>query len=118
MKNILILSMFFLVASCQPKDLPTVFTQSEGYALMKVSHKTTKSELTDMAQKLTDQGIKLDFAASEFFDDGKIKTLRIGVETPDGNRGSTSADLAILQFKYYGFIYEKGGNPTFQIGNM
>jgi len=118
MKNILILSLLFLFSSCQPKDLPTVLTQSEGYALMKISHETTKKELTEMAQKLTEQGIKIDFSSSEFFEDGKLRSLKLGVETPDGNRGSTSADLVVLQFNYYGFLYQKDGNPVFQIGNI
>jgi len=118
MKIIVALSLLVLITSCQPKDLPTVFTQSEGYALVKISHETTKTEMEEMATKLAEQGIKIIFSNSEFFEDGKIRNLKLGVETPDGNRGSTSADLVVLQFKYYGFIYQKDGNPVFQIGNI
>lgn len=118
MKIIVAFSLLVFLASCQPKDLPTVFTQSEGYAMMKISHETTKTELEQMSVKLAKQGIKIVFSSSEFFEDGKIRNLKLGVETPDGNRGSTSADLVVLQFKYYGFIYQKDGNPVFQIGNI
>ena len=118
MKIIVALSFLILLSSCQPKDLPTVFTQSEGYALMKISHQTTKTELEQMSIKLAEQGINITFSNSEFFEDGKIRNLKLGVETPDGNRGSTSADIVVLQFNYYGFIYQKDGNPVFQIGNI
>lgn len=118
MKNILFLNLLLLFMACQPKELPTILTQSEGYALMKVSHMTTKNELTEMTQKLSMQSIKIDFSSSEFFGNGSLRSLKLTVETPESNRGTTSADLVTLQFNYYGFIYQKEGNPVFKIGNI
>lgn len=108
----------FILFSCQPKDLPTVFDQSEGYAQMKVSHQTKKEELISISQKLADHGIQIDFSKSEFFEDGKLRNLKLAVKTPDGSNGTTSADLVTLQFKYFGFIYKKTGSPTFKIGEI
>ena len=55
MKNIFLLPLLLLLFSCQPKELPTILEQSEGYALMKVSHQTTKAELSSMVIKLAKQ---------------------------------------------------------------
>lgn len=107
-----------MLPSCMPKELPTVLDQSEGYALMKVSHLTTKEELQSMSSKLAEQGITIDYSSSEFFDDGKLRNLILSVVTPDGNKGSTNADLVTLQFKYFGFLYQKNGQPSFKIGTI
>jgi hypothetical protein len=118
MQYILCFSLLLFLTACQPKDLPTVFSQSEGYAILKVSHKTTKDELTSIADKLKIQAVEMDFSKSEFFDDGKLRNLKLSVITPEGNRGATSADQVTLQFKYFGFIYNKKGGTAFQIGTM
>ena len=118
MKNIFLLPLLLLLFSCQPKELPTILEQSEGYALMKVSHQTTKAELSSMVIKLAEQGIDIDFSKSEFFEDGKLRNLKLAVKTPDGNSGATSADQVTLQFKYFGFLYQKDGSVSFKIGEI
>lgn len=118
MKNIFLYALLILLASCQPKELPTVLEQSDGYALMKVSHVTTKAELISMAQKLAEQNITIDFSSTEFFEDGKLRNLKLAIKTPEGSSGTTSADLVTLQFKYFGFKYDKDGVPVFQIGEI
>lgn len=118
MKNIFLLLSISLLFGCQPRDLPTVFNMSDGYALMKVSHMTTRDELNNISQKLKTQNIELDFSASEFFDNGKLRTLKLSVTTPDGNRGVTGADQVGLQYKYFGFLYQRSGTPAFKIGEM
>ncbi|HMT53091.1 MAG TPA: hypothetical protein PKD16_07270 [Saprospiraceae bacterium] len=118
MKNVLFAMMSILVLGCLPKDLPTELIQSEGFASMKVSHLTTKAELESMSQKLATQEIKIDYSGSVFFDDGKVQKLKLYVVTPEGNTGATAADVVTLQFKYFGFIYQKDGNPTFKIGEL
>lgn len=118
MKNIIFLFLILGLASCQPKELPTVLEQSEGYALMKVSHQTTKAELSSMAIKLAEQGIDIDFSKSEFFEDGKLRNLKLAVKTPDGDSGTTSADQVLLQFKYFGFLYQKDKSVSFEIGGI
>jgi len=106
------------MVSCQPKELPTILEQSEGYSLMKVSHQTIKTEFSSMAIKLAEQGIEIDFSKSEFFEDGKLRNLKLAVKTPDGNSGTTSADQVTLQFKYFGFLYQKDRKPGFKIGEI
>jgi hypothetical protein len=118
MKNIFFLFLILSVTSCQPKELPTVLEQADGYALMKVSHQTTQTEFSAMAKKLAEQGIEIDFSKSEFFEDGKLRNLKLAVKTPDGNSGATTADQVTLQFEYFGFLYQKGGDVSFQIGNI
>lgn len=118
MKHFLVFIMLTSFYACQPKELPTELKQSEGFASMKVSHLTTKQELKEMAQKLAVQEIKIDYTSSEFFDDGKLRKLQLFVVTPDGSSGATTVDGVTLQFKYFGFLYQKDGNPTFKIGEM
>jgi len=118
MKNIFIFFLIISFTSCQPKELPTILEQVEGFTVMKVSHQTSKAELTSMAKKLAEQGIDIDFSKSEFFEDGKLRNLKLAVKTPDGNSGVTSADQVTLQFKYFGFIYQKGEDISFKIGEI
>ncbi|MFN8337777.1 MAG: hypothetical protein U0T36_02040 [Saprospiraceae bacterium] len=118
MKFIFFVIVFVSIYACQPKDLPTELKQSDGFASMKVSHLTTKQELQEMAQKLAAQEIKIDYSSSEFFDDGKLRNLKLSVVTPGGSSGATNVDGVTLQFKYFGFMYQKDGNPTFKIGEM
>ncbi len=113
---------FFLIAlfllACSPKDLPTVFIQQDDYALLKVSHETTKNELKAIKDKLENQGIVIDYFSSSFFDNDQLQILRLIVTTPEGHSGQTTADIVNLQFKYYGFKYNKGGAPVFKIGEL
>ncbi len=107
----------FLISSCQPKNLPTISDIHSDYAEVKISHMTTKTELNEIKTKLkTISNIDLIYDQSQFFEDGKIQNLKIGVIMPDGTEGSGSADLLNLQFKYYGFEYNSKGNPSFKIG--
>lgn len=118
MKHLFIFSLGWLLISCQPKELPTVLDLTEGYALMKVSHQTTKSELKSMAQKLSEMEIEMDYSGSEFYEDDKLQKLKLIIVTPDGNKGVTTADIVALQFRYFGFLYQKEGSPSFKIGEI
>ncbi len=106
------------LVSCQPKALPTVFEQKEGYALMKVSHETTKEELIQISEKLKIQKISIDFSASTFFENNRLQNLKLVVTTPNGNKGSCYADQTTLQFKYFGFVFNLHGQPAFKIGEL
>ncbi|MBK9733704.1 MAG: hypothetical protein IPO92_01540 [Saprospiraceae bacterium] len=87
--------------------------------LLKLSHQSTKTEMSEFSKAIAmDQGIIMDFSTSEFFEDGKLRKLKLTVILPDNTGGKTSADLTTLQFKYYGFQYQKNGNPIFKIGLM
>ncbi|KXK37161.1 MAG: hypothetical protein J5I52_01080 [Saprospiraceae bacterium] len=116
MKNVLFAIMVLILASCQPKDLPTVLEVRDGYALMKISHQTTKDELKDIQQKLADYNIALSYEGSTFFDNNRLQNVVLQVKTPEGHSGNTKADIVALQYRYFGFLYQKGGSPAFKIG--
>lgn len=120
MKHFLTLGILtFLLASCQPKNLPTVSDIHADYAEVKISHMTTKDELAKIKTELKSvSNIDLIYNQTEFLDDGHVQILKIGVQMPDGTKGSTSADLMKLQFNYYGFEYNPKGRPSARIGVM
>lgn len=110
-------ALLFLIA-CQSKNLPTYFEQDQDFALVKFSYSTTKDEMIEIQTKLKGQGIEMDFSGSEFFEDGKLRNLKMKVTSPSGSGGMTSADQVTLQFKYWGFKYDKAGKISFMIGEM
>jgi len=120
MKQLFTLSILtLLIVGCQPKNLPTISDIHSDYAKVKISHLTTKDEMENIKSKLKSvSNIEFDFSQSIFFEDGKIQILKVGVILPDGSRGSGSADLVTLQFKYYGFEYHPKGNPSMRIGTI
>jgi hypothetical protein len=117
MRVLLFLLPLFLL-SCQPKELPSYLEYKDGYAILKISHQTSRDELFSYAEALKEQGIEIDFSKSTFFDNDRLQNLSLFVKTPDGNSGNTSADQTNLQFKYFGFLYQKNGNPSFKIGEI
>lgn len=118
MKNVLILFLIIFITSCQPKELPTILEQRDGFAMMKISHETVKDELSEMITKLATQDIVVDVKGTEFFENGHVKKLILTVIAPDGSKGVTKADIVALQFRYFGFMYNKEGNPSFKIGEI
>lgn len=104
-----------LLFSCQPKSLPTYFEIDGNYAMLKVSHQTTKSEMSDIKTSLQNIGIDFDYDGTSFFDNGKLQKLNLLVTLPNGKVGSLTADAVNLQFKYYGFIFNA---ERFKIGEM
>jgi hypothetical protein len=107
-----------LLISCSPKELPTIFTIDGSQVYMKVSHKTTRGELEDIRQKLTEIGIIMSYEGSEFFENNNLRRLVLTVSTPEGNSGKTTADIVALQFLYFGFVYKKGEKGSFKIGEV
>jgi hypothetical protein len=118
MKTFTPVFLLLLTLSCTPKSLPTVFEAREGFALLKASHEITKTELQQIKEDLAVMGFDMDYSKSQFFEDGKIQRLTISVLTPEGAAGSTSADLVTLQYKYYGFRYDKQGESLLYLGIM
>lgn len=106
------------LASCMPKDLPTSIFQKQDFALVKLSHMTTKDDLQEIQQKLAEQEIGFNYEGSTFFEDNKLQKLSLQVSVPGGHTGRTTADIVALQFKYFGFLYQKDGSPVFRIGEM
>jgi hypothetical protein len=120
MKSTFVLFSILMItlASCMPKDLPTSISQKQDFALVKLSHMTTKDELQEIQQKLAEQGIGFNYEGSTFFEDNKLQKLSLMVSVPGGHSGRTTADIVALQFRYFGFLYQKGGRPVFKIGEM
>lgn len=112
-----IISSFYFLA-CSPKELPTICTIQDNEVILKVSHQTSRQELAKIQTDLERVQITMDFATSEFYENGFIKKLNLVITTPEGNIGRTTADVVTLQYKYYGFMYQKNGNPSFKIGIM
>jgi len=117
MKSITFLFFALFLSACSPKDLPTVAEHSADNVLLKLSHQSTKAEMESFARLIEDYGLEMDYSESEFFETGTLRNLKLKVMTPVGG-GSTTADQVTLQYKYYGFHYQKEGNPAFIIGKM
>jgi hypothetical protein len=117
MNRIFAFGALVFLLSCQ-SNLPTYFEQNQDFALVKFSFSTTKDEMIEIQKKLKGQGIEMDFTGSEFFEDGKLRNLKLKVTTPSGSGGMASADQVTLQFKYFGFKYDKVGDKSFLIGEI
>ena len=118
MKQLLTLGICtILLLSCRPKDLPTISDIHSDFAEVKLSHMTTKDQLAKIKSELKSvSNIDLRYEQSQFLDNGHLQILKIGVELPNGSKGSTSADLMTLQFHYYGFLFDPKNTPSFKIG--
>lgn len=116
----LLLTMFFIVG-CQPKELPTIISITDSGAIVKFSHQTTRSEMTTASNELKSKyNVDVDYKGSTYFEDGKLRVLNVAVRLADGSGGKTKADLAKLQYAYYGFAIEANGDQVKMksIGNI
>lgn len=119
MKYTLLILTCLLMASCQPKDLPTQIDIKENYALVKMSHMTTKSEMERIKKELKMKcGLDFNYGKSFFFEDGKLRGLSFQFTNKEGKGGSASADLMSLQNNYYGLLYNPTGNPSIKTGSF
>jgi hypothetical protein len=116
MRVFVLTSLLTFMISCQPKDLPTVIDIKENAFTVKFSHMTTKSEIEDVAKKVAFTGGELDYSQSSFFDDGKLKTLKLTLKSPLGHVGTTRSELMGLQYGYVGFSF--GPDGSMSIGKM
>jgi len=119
----LLLSIFALtiLVSCEPKPLPTYSDIQEDKVIIKVSHETTRSEMATFYRSLKEShNIEFNYTKSTFFEDGKLRILKLYVTLPSGERATTTADLMTLQKNYYGMIYDKSGEKgvSFKIGKV
>lgn len=116
MNRLFIIGTMLFLFACQSNK--TQFEQDQDFAMVKFSNVTTKDEMNEIQTKLKGQGIEMDFSGSEFFEDGKLKNLQLKVTNPGGSGGTTSADQVTLQFKSWGFKYDKNSKAMFMIGEM
>ena len=110
-----LLSMFI---SCSPKELPTIFENTDDKIVVKLSHQTTKAEIDNIIAELKAKKIQMDVTGSKFFDDNKLRSLKLTAMWPDGTVGNIAADLMNLQFKYCGFVYDRNGSPMLQFAQF
>lgn len=104
--------------SCTPKELPTLFENTDDKIVVKLSHQTTKAEIDNIIAELKQKNIQVDVTGSKFLDDNRLRSLKLAAVWPDGMGGTITADLMNLQFKYCGFVYEKNGNPILQFAQF
>lgn len=110
MKWILGIACFTILISCEPKNLPTVMVLEENYALLKLSHQSTKKEMTEFSRDCSQSiGVSFDFTGSQFFEDGRLRSLKFQIRGPKGRGGRAAADLMNLQNSYVGFLFDLRG---------
>ena len=115
MKHLTLILLTVLLQACMPKDLPTNVSISDQQIKVKLSHLTTRTELEQITSDLKSQNILMEYSRSQFFENGKLKSLSLQVAGENGKpAGSTVADLMGIQFHYYGF--ELKSNGYFKIG--
>ncbi|MBK6783533.1 MAG: hypothetical protein IPG79_07065 [Saprospiraceae bacterium] len=115
-RTFLFFSFVFLLSSCEPKVLPTVIEFKQDQVMVKFSHMSTMAEFAQAAIQCNERNINMQYAGSEFFEDGRVKKLAIQLTMPNGKSGNTTADLTTLQYKYYGFMVADNG--YFKIGHI
>lgn len=115
-KVLLLLGISVIMSSCEPKVLPTVLDFQPEQVIVKFSHMSTMGDFAQAAMQCAERNINMQYAGSEFFEDGRVKKLAIQVTLPSGKSGTTKADLSTIQFKYYGFMI--GNNGYFKIGHV
>ena len=109
MKNLLIaISFICLLTSCGgPKELPTITKYEATHAEVKLSHETTKAEMDEIIIALDSQyKAQFSYEGSRFFDNGKLRDLKMRILLSSGQSGKGSAMLAHLEYKYYGFVFD------------
>ena len=98
------------LVSCMPKDLPTVSNISDHLIEVKMSHMTTQTEMDKIINDLKPHNITMDYSGSRFFDDGKLRDLKLRVYAESGApSGQCAPTLTKLQYSYYGFILKSDG---------
>lgn len=118
MKTVFFIFVLALTISCSPKELPTLFENTEDKIVVKLSHQTTKAEIDNIIAELKNKNIQMDVTGSKFLDDNRLRSLKMAAVWPDGMGGTITADLMNLQFKYCGFVYEKNGNPILKFAQF
>lgn len=118
MKTVFFIFVLALTISCAPKELPTIFENTEDKIVVKLSHQTTKAEIDNIIAELKNKNIQMDITGSLFLDDNRLRSLKMAAVWPDGMGGTIAADLMNLQFKYCGFVYEKNGNPILKFAQF
>jgi hypothetical protein len=115
-KVLFFFTVLIFLSSCEPKVLPTVIDFKPDQVIVKLSHMSTMADFAQAAMQCNQRNINMQYAGSEFFEDGRVKKLAIQLTMPNGQSGNTTADLTTLQYKYYGFMVSDNG--YFKIGHI
>lgn len=91
--------------ACQSKELPTIMKVTKEEVMIKASHMTTESELQKF-QVLAKQihGLELDLTNTEYLESGTLRRLTCSLSNGEQALATVDADLASLQYRYYGFF--------------
>ena len=117
--QLVLLSCFIALSSCQPKDLPTQIQIGEKSAIVKLSYESTKDQIDSIKTVLT-QRHNVEFRTSNirYFEDGKLRTLNFSIHLPSGSHGKLQADLLNIQNNYYGFMYTDFNKGQLSVGQI
>lgn len=115
-KLLLFMSIIVVYSSCKPKDLPTIKSVTQNEVIAKFSHMSTMADISEVAYLCLQNNIDFQYVGTEFYEDNRLKTLKIQVTLPNGQTGKMSADITNLQYKYYGFVYNSNGH--FKVGQL
>jgi len=95
---------FFLFASCNNKELPTKIELTDTSILVLLSYQSTQSEVEQLKTDLQSRyGLTVDDSGTRYFDDGKLRDLKLSVQNSSGKGGSVQAMLFALEKNYWGF---------------
>jgi len=125
----IILSSCVLLSSCLNKKLTnsnldknkTNYSITAEKAFLEINPKTTRAELTQIAQQFLDKkNIVVDFSKSTFNKKGFIQDVNLSVDCNDGMKGSTTSSRALLRINSVGFIrdYRVDSKVPFAIGDI
>lgn len=114
MKHILSLSILtFLLASCQPKNLTTFLIFFADYKEVKISHMTTEDQIAKIKSKLKSvSNIDFDYSQTLILSRWSCTDNENNGSNARYNRGTAYTDLITLQFNYFGFRHNHGGNQS------
>ena len=120
MKKIILVLVGILILSCS-KESETKYSTDSKKVFLIITENTTERELTKIASEFkTEKDIIIDFSKTEFFENGKIKTLNLEVDCNDGLKGTATSSEELLKSKNSGFSrdYAENSKVPFIIGAM
>lgn len=110
-----------VIGACSPKELPTISIADRDSFTVMLSHQSTKQEMDEIAEELeTTYGAMVDYAGTQYFEDGRLQSLVVMVTLPSGSYAKGAAELLNIQFKYFGFKASNlaEGKGTLWLGQM
>lgn len=122
MKKIILLLVCISTFSCTKTEAgKTSYSTDSEKVFLIITENTTKEELTKIATefKLV-KNIDIDFAETEFYNNGKVKNLNLEVDCNDGYKGYAKNFGTTFRLNNSGFIrdYSENAEIPWSIGTM